>query len=296
MNTFFNDVYEQILSYYEQLVGLLPRLVLALVIVVFFWLVSIRIKRFASKRLLRHMDDPLLATFIARLSKLLFILIGLLGFLQIVGLGKAASSLLAGAGISAFIIGFAFKDIGENFLAGLLMAFKRPFRIGDIVETGNVKGKIIGLSLRDTQIKTFDGKDVYLPNGNILKNPIINYTIDGFLRQEFTVGLDYGSDLGKAMDIILTELKNIEGVLNGDKAPSILIAELGASTINLTVYYWLDTFDQKISGVKVRNQAIDTVITALDRAGFNLPGDIIELKNYKGESLRTEDGLNKHSA
>jgi small-conductance mechanosensitive channel len=287
MEAFFEDVYQHILSYYELLVALLPKLILGVAVLILFWIVAGQIRRFIRKRLLIRMDDPLQANFIARSFKIVFVLLGFLGFLQIVGLGKAASSLLAGAGISAFILGFAFKDIGENFLAGLLMAFKRPFRIGDIVQVGDIEGKIIGLSLRDTQIKTFDGKDVYVPNAMIVKNPIINYTIDGFLRDEFTIGLDYGSDLSKAMDIMLAQVKQIPDILSEDKAPSVLISELGSSTINLTTYYWLDTFDPKVSRMEVKNRVIDSSLTALDHAGFNLPGDIIELKNYKGESLRT---------
>ena len=211
---------------------------------------------------------------------------GLLAFLQVVGLGKAAGSLLAGAGISAFVIGFAFKDIGENFLAGILMAFKRPFRIGDVIESGDIKGTIIGLSLRDTQVKTFDGKDVYIPNGMILKNPIINYTIDGFLRQEFDIGLDYGSDISQAIKVILGTLAKVPGILQKEKAPSVLISELGSSSLNLKAYYWLDTFDHNVSGLEVKNQAVERTLLALDAAGFNLPGTIIEIKNYNGQGLK----------
>ena len=183
MENFWNDLLDQVSAYYQSIVALMPKLVLGIIIILVFWYLSSLFKRWSGKWLRLRMDDPLLAVFLSRLVKATFLTIGLLAFLQVVGLGKAAGSLLAGAGISAFVIGFAFKDIGENFLAGILMAFKRPFRIGDVIESGDIKGTIIGLSLRDTQVKTFDGKDVYIPNGMILKNPIINYTIDGFLRQ-----------------------------------------------------------------------------------------------------------------
>jgi small-conductance mechanosensitive channel len=100
---------------------------------------------------------------------------------RFVGLTGVVSGLLAGAGISAFIIGFALKDIGENFLAGILLAFKRPFRVGDLVDIGGIRGTVLILNLRDTQIKTPDGKDVFIPNANIIKNPLVNFTIDGFI-------------------------------------------------------------------------------------------------------------------
>ena len=286
MENFWNDLLDQISAYYESIIALMPKLILGIVIILVFWYLSSLFKRWSGKWLRLRMDDPLLAVFLSRLVKATFLTIGLLAFLQVVGLGKAAGSLLAGAGISAFVIGFAFKDIGENFLAGILMAFKRPFRIGDVIESGDIKGTIIGLSLRDTQVKTFDGKDVYIPNGMILKNPIINYTIDGFLRQEFDVGLDYGSDISQAIKVILGALAKVPGILQNEKAPSVLVNELGSSSLNLKAYYWLDTFDHNVSGLEVKNQAVEHTLLALDAAGFNLPGTIIEIKNYNGQGLK----------
>lgn len=285
MEQFIGDVADYILSYYNTLVALLPKLVLGLAVMAFFWLIGSQAKRLVQKRLFRRIDDPLLADFLGQAARAALITLGVLGLLQVVGLGKAASSLLAGAGISAFVIGFAFKDIGENFLAGILMAFKRPFRIGDIIEVGSIKGKVTGLTLRDTQVKTFDGKDVYIPNGQILKNPIINYTIDGFLRQEFTVGIDYGASASEAIVLILQALERVPGILKGDKPPSVMVQDLGASALNLTVYYWLDTFEPSVSGVAVRNQAVEEVLGVLSGAGIYLPGEVLEVKNYQDAPL-----------
>lgn len=291
MENFWNDLRAHLLSYQESIVALLPKLAIGIILLLVFWYLASFFRRLSGRWLRRRMDDPLLAAFLSKLVRAAFITIGLLGFLQVVGLGKAAGSLLAGAGISAFVIGFAFKDIGENFLAGILMAFKRPFRIGDIVESGDIKGTIVGLSLRDTQVKTFDGKDVYIPNGLILKNPIINYTIDGFLRQEFVVGIDYGSDISGAIQAILGALAKVPGILQREKAPSVLVSQLGSSSLSLTAYYWLDTFDKEVSGAKVKNQAVEQVLGDLEAAGYYLPGDILELKNYNGQGLRVERGV-----
>ena len=247
-----------------------------------FWAIAGRAKRFAMKKLPKTIDDQLLANFLSQIVKTVFMLIGILSFLQIVGLGKAASSLLAGAGIGAFIIGFAFKDIGENFLAGILMAFKRPFRIGDVVETGSITGVIKGLSLRETQIKTFDGKDVFYPNGMILKNPIINYTIDGFLRFQFVTPLEYGANVSQAMKIIKELLPQVDGILEGDKAPSFNITSTDDNSIALTTYYWINTNNKSISGLVVKNEAIERVFASLQKAGFNIPTHVVELKNNGG--------------
>jgi small-conductance mechanosensitive channel len=104
------------------------------------------------------MDDPLLANFLSVIFRLLVILVGFLVVFRFVGLTGVVSGLLSGAGISAFIIGFALKDIGENFLAGILLAFKRPFRVGDLVDIGGIRGTVLTLNLCDTQFKLPTGR------------------------------------------------------------------------------------------------------------------------------------------
>lgn len=227
------------------------------------------------------MDDPLLANFISVIFRLAIFLIGFLVVFRVVGLTGVVSGLLAGAGITAFVIGFALKDIGENFLAGILLAFKRPFRVGDIVDITGIRGTVLTMNLRDTQIKTMDGKDVFIPNGTIIKNPLTNFTIDGYLRYDFTVGLDYGSDYRRAMEVILKAIEGIPGVLAEAKCPSVWISNLAESTLNLQVNFWVNTFDRSRSDLETKSQAIIAVLEALDKEGFNLPARIIEIKNYQ---------------
>ena len=277
---------ENIQGYYVGLVALLPKLIIAIIIFSILFLIANRSKRIVDRRLTARMDDPLLARFLSRVVKTSVVIIGFLIALKIVGLGAAASGLLAGAGVSAFIIGFAFKDIGENLLSGVMLAFHRPFRIGDTVELNGIQGQVITLNLRDTQIKSFDGKDIYIPNANVIKNPVINYTIDGFLRNDFVIGLDYDDDVNQAIKITLGTLNKIKGILKEERAPSVSISSLGASTLNLTAYYWIDTFDPSVSGLKVKTEAIRQVLLALKEAGFYLPSDVLEIKNYRESSLK----------
>lgn len=240
-----------------------------------------------SRRLIKRMDDDLLANFLAGIFGSIVILIGLLVVFRIIGLTGVISGMLAGAGISAFIIGFALKDIGENFLAGIILAFKRPFRVGDIVDINGIRGQVLTLNLRDTQIKTGDGKDVFIPNGMILKNPLINFTIDGYLRYDFIVGLDYGSDYEKAVELIKSTIIQVPGVLGESKDPEVWVIELAESTLNIQVTFWVNTFERTISDAVVKSSAILMVLTALEKAGFNMPARIIELKNYQGKGLMT---------
>ena len=150
--------------------------------------------------------------------------------------------------------------------------------------------------MRTSQIKSFDGKDIYIPNANIIKNPVINYTIDGFMRNEFTIGLDYGSDVDKAIDILKETILKVDGVLKDGKMPSVHINDLNTSTLDITVQYWLDTFDPKFAGTVIRTNAINRSLVALDEAGFYMPGDVVELKNYNDNEISTGPKLNKDVA
>ena len=285
MTEFISDVIAYLVTYYEWLVALFPKIVLSLLVLGISWVVTYLIKNRLKIILNQKIDDPLLARFIVRTFKVIVFIIALLLVLKILGFGSVAAAIWGTAGIGAFIIGFAFKDIFEHFLAGLILAFDRPFRIGDIVELDGNKGTVVALAIRSTHIKTFDGQDVYIPNGNIIKNALKNYTIDGFMRHDFKIGLDYGSDIDQAIEIILKELKSLPEILQEEKSPSVVIGDLSPSSLNLMVFYWLDTFDKSINAGAVKVKAIKNILFALDQAGFYLPGDVIELKAKPGDRL-----------
>ena len=215
---------------------------------------------------------------VVRVVKLVFILIIVLLVLQILGLQGIAAAIWGTAGIGAFIIGFALKDIFEHFLAGFLLAFNRPFRIGDTVELDGEKGTVVALNMRNTHIKSFDGQDIYIPNGNIIKNALHNYTIDGFLRFDFIIPIEFGADIEKAVYLILKELGNIHGILTDGKKPFITLGDLGSRSINLGVFYWVDLFDEGVDVAKLKLDAVKNVVRALEEAGYYIPGDSIEVQ------------------
>ncbi len=270
----------------EGLNRLLIGLLIAGAILVIFLFLSKWIKKLITNRLNRRGNDHLLVEFIAAGVRGIIIIFALTVIFRFFGLTGLVSGILAGAGITAFIVGFALKDIGENFLAGILLAFKRPFRVGDIVEINGVRGRVLMLNLRDTQIKTRDGKDVFIPNASIIKNPLTNFTIDGFLAYNIVVGLDYGCDYEKAMTLINNTIVTVPGVLKGNKKPTVNVSDLSASTLNVTVTYWVNTHNKTQPDPKVRSNAILAVLTTLEGAGFNLPGNIVELKNHNNHPIK----------
>jgi small conductance mechanosensitive channel len=290
----FQRLKEILLGDLDNLERIAITLFVSLLIIVVFHFISKWVKTLTSNRISKTTKDPLLADFIGSGIRILILIFGITLLFRFLGLTGAVSGILASAGITAFVIGFALKDIGENFLAGILLAFKRPFRIGDTVDIQGVRGRVLALNLRDTQIKTGDGKDVFLPNASIIKNPLINFTIDGYLSYSFVVGLDYGSNYRQALEIMEQAILQVPGVLTEDRKPSVNVSEMTASTLNVTVAYWVNTHNRLYSDLKVRSNAILKVLTELEKAGVNLPGDIIELKNHQSNKLGLN--LNKDQA
>ena len=266
MEDFFSDIIKHLEGYYHSIVDLTPKLLLALALILISWFIASRARGFADRRLKTRMQDPLLATFIANLLKAVLIIIGFLFMFRVIGLTGVAQSILAGAGISAFIIGFALRDIGENFLAGILLAFKRPFSVGDIIETNGVKGKVEALNLRDTQIKSAS-KNIYVPNALLIKNTLINYNSEGYLLQDFTIGLEYGSDYRKALALITEVLKRDTEIVDKDYFNSAVVSGVTGNTIQINVRYWVKT-DLSIS--EHLSEMIIKVTEALRENGFNI--------------------------
>jgi len=277
-----NQLFEPLNQIKDQLIEKFPSLFWGLLSFVFFIFLGIFLSWVVKNRLKRRVDDMLLVNFVGRTILILFILLGIVFFLNAIGLGTAAGSLLAGAGVSAIILGFAFKDIGENFIAGFFLAFSRPFSIGDLIEVEGVKGTVRAMNFRTTHIRTFDGQDIFLPNAMLVKNPLSNYTRDGLLRHKFVLGIDYGDNIGKAMRIVISALRKMEELeqVQGLE-PFVMIENFGTSTVNLGIYYWINSDKQKRSVITLKNEAMALGLTALTDAGFSLPADIVELKIYQ---------------
>ena len=259
-----------------------PSLVVALVLFLLVAFIGWGISKLVKRRLTKYSEDLLLVNFVTKAIRLVFLLFAIYLFLNRIGLGDAAGGLLAGAGVSALILGFAFKDIGENFVAGFFLAFSRPFGIGDIIEVQGNTGKVEMMDFRNTHIRTFTGRDIFLPNALLLKNPLINFTRDGLLRHDFTVGLDYDDDINNAMLAIMEELQSSDGIVHdGDLTPFVIIQDFGVSTINMKIHFWINTRDFLGSMTVLKSRIMVKVFQRLKADGYYMPADIVELKLYQ---------------
>ncbi|APQ17284.1 mechanosensitive ion channel family protein [Maribacter hydrothermalis] len=278
-------VTESISSFYNQVIHQLPGIGLGILIIVFGLLVGSFIGNVVKKRLSVKTKDPLMSTFLGKAIKYIFVIIAIMLGLEASGLGAIAAGILTAAGASAVVLGFAFKDIGQNFIAGIIMAFGRPFDIDDTVEIGENFGKVKALEFRYTKLKTFDGKDVYIPNSDVLTKPVTNYTEDGFYRWDFIVGIAYEDNIEGAKTAILQALQKEPTVIEDKEHQNFVVEEtLATSTVNLKIYFWVDTKDFRRSALITRGNVIKHVKEELVKAGYYLPADIQEIKLYGKET------------
>ena len=268
----------------QRLITLTPNILSAIFILLLAIFIGKVFNRIFVARIKDRFKDSLMAGFLGQVGKWFIYLFGILAALQVLGFGYFAASLLTGAGISAIIIGFAFKDIAENFLAGILLAINRPFNIGDIIEIDKFKGTIKNLELRTTHIRTVDGRDIYVPNAALIKTSLVNYTKDGLLRMDFGIGLATETDVEAVRRLVLGHLAAEELVLKNPK-PNLIVENLGTNTIDVRVLFWIDILKSKTErpdtlGDPVRSRIIREVKDLLLENHFNLPANIVEHKMY----------------
>ena len=176
-------------------VKMLPNLVVALIVLVIIWILSIPTGRLIERSILRISRYKHIADLMGRLARLAVIMVGIILALDAMNLDKAVASLLAGAGIIGVAIGFASKDIAANFMAGILLHFIHPFHIGDFVKSGDIIGYIQTLEMRSTRVRNQQGQIITIPNQNLLGSPIINFTTSGVRRVDLPWSLTQVEDL-----------------------------------------------------------------------------------------------------
>ena len=274
-------------GFWESFIELLPNLIIALLFQLLFIMVGKLINRAFKKTILQRSDDPFAVDFVGKAFKWIAYIIGSIIALHIIGFNVLANSILTGAGISALILGFAFKDIIENILSGILLAIHRPFNMGNIVEIKGIKGTIKGLDLRTTHIRNMEGKDIYIPNSMMTKEILVNFTKDGFLRMDFDLGLDVPADFSLAKSKIIKYLNEQPEVLNTPK-PDVLIQQIGSCTLDIKVLFWVNVLKDKsippsYLGATIKSRIIDEVKIQLLADGYALQNPIVELKMYDSE-------------
>ncbi len=277
---FITTIKDRLIDYWELFLLSIPKIAIAILIVCAFTLIGVLISKFWRRRLSdKEVDNRLVVNYVIKVVRFLIILAGLILALHTVGFSGIAGGLLAGAGVGAIILGFAFKEIGENFIAGVILVFDRPFSVGDIVTINNNMGKVVNLLFRSLHIKTLDGKDVYIPNSKAINSELYNHTKDGFLRHEFIIGIDYNDDIELAKKVALIAVNQNPKVLKNEKS-QVLVDSFGTNAVNLKVLFWVLTKDYKVSANAIKSEVMRDVKNMLQANDIGLPANIQEVKMY----------------
>ena len=262
-------------KYWHEFLEILPKIILAVIILIIFFLIGGRSSKLIRKKLSLKLNDILLSHFISRIVKWSLMIIGFIIAMEILGLVALAGGLIAGAGVTAIILGLAFKDIGENFLSGVILAFNRPFKIGDLILIEGITGTITSMDFRTTNIKTAEGHDVFIPNSIIINNPLTNFTYDNLRRFDFTIQIDYSNDIAKAKLLILDSIHKVKGVLK-EPAPIVVVDEL-TSSVSLRIIFWIDCNDLQRTVLEIKSDVIELSKKELSDGGLGIT-DLTQIK------------------
>jgi small conductance mechanosensitive channel len=243
----------------------LPNVISAILIFVISYYVAVLFSRFLRRVLDRQNADQGVAHLLTRGLKWTLIALGIVTALQRF---FDVTAFLAGLGIIGFTVGFALQNIMQNFVSGIILLVQRPFRVGHVVNIAGFDGTVLKIDLRTTEVKTLDGRIVFLPNGDVLAQPIINYTRAETRRVELPIGISYDSDTEKVRKIILDEIKKISGYLDSPE-PIVLFQTFGASSIDLTVFFWVDTAIN--SPIAAKDTALTLIKKAFEKHNIEIP-------------------------
>jgi small conductance mechanosensitive channel len=270
----FSPAYVELKGLTRQFIQSIPNFVAGLLLLVLSWLVMLLVGRLASGVVTRRFQNRLLRQVAMKVIAIPVLVLGAYLALRVSGLTRLAATVLGGTGLVGIILGIAFRDIAENFLASLLISLQSPYRVGDMIAVDGHEGIVQSVTTRGTQLMTLDGNHVQIPNSTIYKSVITNKTSNPNLRLNFVVGVDYEDSAAHAQDVVLHVLESHPAVL-AEPEPLILVEELAASTVNLRVYFWINGHENSM--LKVRSSVMRLAKRALQEAGLRLPDESREV-------------------
>lgn len=266
---------------YWQFVQMLPLLVIAFVIIGFFWFIGSRLAR-ANGLWTRISPNNFIADLVATSVRILLTLLGVVIALDLLGATTLLGAILGSAGVIGLAIGFAVKDTVDNYVSSIMLSIRQPFRANDHVVIGNREGRVIRLTSRATILMTLDGNHLRIPNNTVFKAEILNYSRNPERRFDFVLGVDAADDPGAAMKVGIDRLRELPFILQEPSAGGRL-EEVGDSSIILRFVGWID--QTQTDWFKARSTTIRAVKIAIEEHGFGLPEPIYRLRFDSGNPL-----------
>ncbi|MXP14144.1 mechanosensitive ion channel [Altererythrobacter confluentis] len=265
---YVNTIVGQLRSMAEGFAASLPSIAIAIVVIIITAIVARFAVRIADAMTGKSSIRPSLKNLIDTLVKLAIWLVGLMIALIIMLPGFTPASLIAGLGIGAVAIGFAFQDIFENFLAGVLIMLREKMRIGDVIECEGISGKVEHITLRETHIRKLSGEVTLVPNSILFKNPVQILTDQTQRRHDIVAGVSYDTDLDHAASVIRSAVEKIDGI-DSEKGVDVFASEFNSSSVDFTVRWWAGSKPRDMW--VTRDAVIRSIKRALDDAGIEIP-------------------------
>jgi small-conductance mechanosensitive channel len=269
MEVDFSPAFGQLENTIEGFISLLPSAVVG----AFVFLIFLVIAKFASQWVqsltARYRRQRNVGVVLGRLIQWVVLLIGLLVAAVVVFPNFTPTRMIEFLGIGSVAIGFAFRDILQNFLAGILLLLTEPFRIGDQIIVGSYEGTVEDIQTRATFIRTYDGRRVVIPNADLFVDSVTVNTAFAHRRLEYVVGIGYGDDVARAKELIHAALAGCHTVLAEPK-PEVLLAELAPSSANLRVRWWIEP-PQRRDALDSLDEVLTAIKKSLNEHGIDLP-------------------------
>jgi small-conductance mechanosensitive channel len=253
----------------DNTIARLPSIILAIVVFVVFFFLARGIKKLI-RRVTRHRRNARsLGMVLGRLAQGTMILVGAFVALTIVIPSFKVGDLVQLLGISGVAVGFAFRDILQNFLAGILILLTEPFEIDDQIVFKSFEGTVENIETRATTIRTYDGRRIVIPNAELFTNSVTVNTAFENRRIEYDFGIGYGDDIDEAKRLILEAIHQTEGVLQ-DPAPDVLVMELADFTVNIRGRWWISP-PRRADTLDFRDKVLTAVKNKLTANGIDMP-------------------------
>ena len=264
----------------------LPVIAVGVIVFFIFFGIAYGVKRIVAAATLKAGIDAMLSSLLSRISYFIAIVIGFFVSIAVIFPTVTPGSLIAGLGIGSVALGFAFKDVLQNLFAGFLILLYRPFHIGDQLKIKDFEGTVENISVRATNMKTYDGERVVIPNSELYMNAVLVRTAFPHRRVKLVVGIGYGDSIEEARETIMNVLRNTEGVLK-EPAFDVNVVELADNSVNMKALFWTDSVQSSVR--KTSDRVFTGIKKALDEKGIDMPFPHMVLMTQEGP-LQIERG------
>lgn len=263
-----DTILDSLYALWHEFLAALPNYGIAIVVLMMTWVVASLLTRLLSLFVRRMKLRNSLQDLFRQLAYMVLWVVGILVAAVVAFPGVTVGKLLTVLGIGSIAIGFAFKDIFENFFAGVLILWRFPFENGDVIETGEIFGRVERTTIRMTEIRQPDGQLVVLPNAHLFKNPVNIVTSQDLRRIDITCGVAYGEDVDASRTVIEQAVRGCPTVAQGEEV-QVFAKEFNSSSVDFQVAWW--TGSQPVEVRRSRDEVVAAIKRALDEHGIEIP-------------------------